>query len=80
MAKRVRIKDIAEHLGLSPSTVSRALNPETRSMISTEVVEQVQQQKYGEPHASGHQSLCPQRHPDVVDVEDEAGLPPHHCC
>lgn len=41
MAKRVRIKDIAEHLGLSASTVSRALNPDTKSMISAEVVQQV---------------------------------------
>ena len=43
MNKRVRIKDIAEHLGLSPSTVSRALNPETMSMISAEVVAEVKQ-------------------------------------
>ena len=43
MNKRVRIKDIAEQLGLSSSTVSRALNPATMSMISTKVVAEVKQ-------------------------------------
>ncbi len=43
MKKRVRIKDIAEHLGINPSTVSRALNPVTMAMISNEVVAVVQE-------------------------------------
>jgi LacI family transcriptional regulator len=39
---RVTIRDIAEQVGVHASTVSRVLNPETRSMVSPEVVERVQ--------------------------------------
>jgi len=41
MNKRIKIKDIAERLGISPSTVSRALNPETANKISKAVVADV---------------------------------------
>ena len=38
---RVTLKDIAEQIGVHPSTVSRVLNPATRDMVSQEVVEKV---------------------------------------
>jgi len=38
---RVTLKDIAEQIGVHPSTVSRVLNPATRDMVSQEVVERV---------------------------------------
>jgi LacI family transcriptional regulator len=41
MRARVSIKDIAKHIGTSPSTVSRALNPKTSRMISSKVVTKV---------------------------------------
>lgn len=41
MSTRVRIKDVAQHLGISTSTVSRALNPKTSNMISSDVVSKV---------------------------------------
>ena len=41
MSSRVRIKDVAQHLGISTSTVSRALNPKTSNMISSDVVSKV---------------------------------------
>ena len=41
MSSRVRIKDVALHLGISTSTVSRALNPKTSNMISSDVVSKV---------------------------------------
>jgi len=40
-SERVRLKDIAQQLGVHPSTVSRSLNPATRDMVSPEVVEKV---------------------------------------
>ena len=39
--KRVRMKDIATSLGISISTVSRALNPDTTSRISPDVVAEI---------------------------------------
>lgn len=39
---RVTIRDIAARVGVHASTVSRVLNPETRNMVSPEVVERVQ--------------------------------------
>jgi LacI family transcriptional regulator len=39
---RVTIRDIAVQVGVHASTVSRVLNPETRNMVSPEVVERVQ--------------------------------------
>lgn len=42
MAKRkVNIKDVAARADVHPSTVSRVLNPETRSMVSASVAERV---------------------------------------
>jgi len=41
LSSRVRIKDVAQHLGISTSTVSRALNPKTSNMISSDVVSKV---------------------------------------
>lgn len=38
---KVTIVDIAKHLGLHPSTVSRALNPKARQMITAEVAKRV---------------------------------------
>ncbi|KTD60990.1 LacI family DNA-binding transcriptional regulator [Legionella spiritensis] len=43
MKKRIRIKDVADYLGVSTSTVSRALNPGLRAKISTEVIAQVRE-------------------------------------
>ena len=40
-SERVRLKDIAQQVGVHPSTVSRVLNPATRDMVSPEVVEKV---------------------------------------
>lgn len=39
--RRMNIKDVAQHVGVHPSTVSRVLNPETRSMVSNEVAKTV---------------------------------------
>jgi LacI family transcriptional regulator len=39
----VRIRDIAEMFGVSTSTVSRALNPKTASLISAELVAQIRE-------------------------------------
>ncbi|MFQ5660557.1 MAG: LacI family DNA-binding transcriptional regulator [Gammaproteobacteria bacterium] len=39
--KRLNIKDVARSAGVHASTVSRVLNPETRSMVSAEVTEKV---------------------------------------
>lgn len=46
---RVRIKDIADLLNISPATVSRALNPKTERMIGKEQVKRVREaaQKLG---------------------------------
>ena len=42
MAKRtVNIKDVAARADVHPSTVSRVLNPETRSMVSEAVADRV---------------------------------------
>lgn len=41
MKKRIKIKDIAERLGISTSTVSRSLNPSSSAKISDEVVAKV---------------------------------------
>lgn len=41
--KRVTLRDIAEHLGINTSTVSRALSDASNSKISPEVVRQVRQ-------------------------------------
>jgi len=42
MAKRkVNIKDVAARADVHPSTVSRVMNPETRSMVSERVAERV---------------------------------------
>jgi LacI family transcriptional regulator len=39
--ERIRLKDIAQQLGVHPSTVSRVLNPATRDMVSPELVEKI---------------------------------------
>ncbi|MDA0238555.1 MAG: LacI family DNA-binding transcriptional regulator [Proteobacteria bacterium] len=39
--ERVTLKDIAEQIGVHPSTVSRVLNPATRDMVSQDVIERV---------------------------------------
>ena len=42
MAKRkVNIKDVATRAKVHPSTVSRVMNPETRSMVSAEVADRI---------------------------------------
>jgi LacI family transcriptional regulator len=38
---RTTLRDIARQVGVHPSTVSRVLNPETRSMVSEEIAERV---------------------------------------
>jgi len=38
---RITLRDVAEHVGVHPSTVSRVLNSERRNMVSTEVVQRV---------------------------------------
>jgi LacI family transcriptional regulator len=38
---RTTLRDIARQVGVHPSTVSRVLNPETRSMVSEEIAEKV---------------------------------------
>lgn len=38
---RITLKDIAEQIGVHPSTVSRVLNPATRDMVSQDVAERV---------------------------------------
>ena len=38
---RVTIRDVAERVGVHPSTVSRVLNPATRGRITSEIVEKV---------------------------------------
>ncbi len=39
--KRVTVRDLAASVGVNVSTVSRALNPETRKMITPEVVQKI---------------------------------------
>lgn len=39
--KRVTVRDVAANVGVNVSTVSRALNPDTRHMITPEVVQKV---------------------------------------
>lgn len=39
--RRMNIKDVALHVGVHPSTVSRVMNPETRSMVSSKVAAKV---------------------------------------
>lgn len=41
--KKVTLRDIAEHLGVNTSTVSRALNPKTSKMLTAEQVRRIQQ-------------------------------------
>lgn len=41
--KSIRIKDLADILGVSTSTVSRALNPQTQNRISKELVQRIQE-------------------------------------
>lgn len=43
MNRKVTIREVAAELGVNPSTVSRALNPKTQSMITPQVVQQVQE-------------------------------------
>jgi LacI family transcriptional regulator len=38
---RVTLRDVAHHVGVHPSTVSRALNPETRHMVTEEIAAKV---------------------------------------
>jgi LacI family transcriptional regulator len=38
---RVTLRDVAHHVGVHPSTVSRALNPETRHMVTGEIAAKV---------------------------------------
>ena len=38
---RVTLRDIARHVGVHPSTVSRVLNPATRKMVTEEIAEKV---------------------------------------
>ncbi|MHA1109098.1 MAG: LacI family DNA-binding transcriptional regulator, partial [Alphaproteobacteria bacterium] len=38
---RVTLRDVARHVGVHPSTVSRVLNPRTRSMVSSEIAGRV---------------------------------------
>lgn len=38
---RTTLRDIARHVGVHPSTVSRVLNPATRSMVSVEIAERI---------------------------------------
>ncbi|MFT6087026.1 MAG: LacI family transcriptional regulator [Glaciecola sp.] len=39
--KKVTLRDLANHLGINTSSVSRALNPKTRGMLTPELVAQV---------------------------------------
>ena len=39
--KAITIKELAEHVGVHISTVSRALNPETRNLIGPDVAKRV---------------------------------------
>src|SRR5258708_8349263 len=39
--RRVTLRDVARQAGVHPSTVSRALNPQTREMITEEIVRRV---------------------------------------
>lgn len=39
--KRITIRDLAKVVGVNPSTVSRALNPSTKHLITAEVVEKI---------------------------------------
>lgn len=47
--KKITIREVAASVGVNPSTVSRALNPETRSLITPQVVKKVEKaaQKLG---------------------------------
>lgn len=38
---RVTLRDVAEHVGVHPSTVSRVLNPHTRGMVTAAIAKQV---------------------------------------
>src|SRR5260370_17096977 len=40
-SRRVTLRDVARQAGVHPSTVSRALNPQTREMITEEIVRRV---------------------------------------
>lgn len=42
-ARRATLKDVAEAVGVHVSTVSRALNPETRHLITAQIVERIAQ-------------------------------------
>lgn len=61
--ERVRIKDIAGNLGLSPATVSRALNPKTEFMMGKDQVRRVKDcaQKLGYIPNMGAASLRTQK-------------------
>ena len=39
--QRVTLRDVARHVGVHPSTVSRVLNPGTRDMITEEIAQRV---------------------------------------
>ncbi|MFP5331659.1 MAG: LacI family DNA-binding transcriptional regulator, partial [Acidimicrobiia bacterium] len=41
MSNRVTLKDVADEAGVHTSTASRALNPETRSIVNRETVDRV---------------------------------------
>ena len=43
MKRKVNIKDVAARAKVHPSTVSRVMNPETRSMVSERVADRVAQ-------------------------------------
>lgn len=41
VSQPVRLRDVAEHAGVHPATVSRALNPETQQMVNAKTLERV---------------------------------------